>query len=58
MRPREGGRIMAKDPVCKMDVDEAKAEHTSTHKGKTYYFCSAGCKKSFDQSPDKYVKKQ
>lgn len=49
---------MAKDPVCSMDVDEAKAEHTSTHKGKTYYFCSAACKKSFDQSPDKYVKKQ
>ena len=35
---------MAKDPVCGMTVDEKKAAATATQDGKTYYFCSAGCK--------------
>ncbi len=47
---------MAKDPVCSMKVDEAKATYTSTYQGKTYYFCSADCKKAFDLKPEKYVK--
>jgi Cu+-exporting ATPase len=45
---------MAKDPVCGMEVDEAKAAGSSTHSGKTYYFCSDGCKKGFDANPEKY----
>ena len=46
---------MAKDPVCGMDVDEAKAAGTAQYKGRTYYFCSLGCKKSFDDDPARYV---
>jgi len=46
---------MAIDPVCKMEVDESKAVATSEHKGKKYYFCAVGCKKSFDQNPEKYL---
>ena len=34
---------------------EAKAKYTSTYKGKTYYFCSEGCKKAFDRDPEKYA---
>ncbi|MGB8656588.1 MAG: YHS domain-containing protein [Candidatus Zixiibacteriota bacterium] len=49
---------MAKDPVCKMDVDEKTAKLKSEHKGKTYYFCAPGCKKAFDQNPEKYVSKE
>jgi P-type Cu+ transporter len=49
---------MAKDPVCGMEVDEKTAAGKSEYKGKTYYFCSTGCKKSFDQDPEKYVGKQ
>ena len=26
-----------------------------THKGKTYYVCCIGCRKSFDESPDKFI---
>lgn len=48
---------MAKDPVCGMDVEEAKAAGKSEYKGKTYYFCSAGCKAAFDKQPDKYAGK-
>ena len=43
------------DPVCKMEVEESKAAATSEYKGKTYYFCAPGCKKAFDQEPEKYI---
>ena len=46
---------MAVDPVCKMQVDEAKAAGKSEYQGKTYYFCAAICKTKFDQEPQKYV---
>ncbi|MFO8052635.1 MAG: copper-translocating P-type ATPase [Candidatus Omnitrophota bacterium] len=36
----------AKDPVCGMNVDKDKAEKLEKN-GKTYYFCSKNCKKSF-----------
>jgi YHS domain-containing protein len=49
---------MAKDPVCGMEVDEKTAAGKSEYKGQTYYFCSTGCKKSFDQDPEKYINKQ
>ena len=43
------------DPVCGMSVDTDRAEHRSVQKGETYYFCSAGCKATFDRDPRKYV---
>ena len=46
---------MAVDPVCKMQVDEAKAAGKSEYNGKTYYFCAAGCKRKFDENPRQYV---
>lgn len=39
----------AHDPVCHMDIDPATAAGTSEYKGQMYYFCSLGCKKSFDK---------
>lgn len=49
---------MAKDPVCKMDVDEQKAAATAAYKGQTYYFCHKMCKESFDKDPEKYLSKK
>ena len=43
------------DPVCKMQVDENKCKIQSEYKGKKYYFCAPGCKRAFDQNPDKYL---
>ena len=43
------------DPVCHMTVDTATAEYRSFHNGKAYYFCSAGCKVSFDKDPGKFI---
>jgi YHS domain-containing protein len=49
--------MMAKDPVCGMNVDEKKAAATAAYGGKTYYFCSAGCKTTFEKAPEKYATK-
>ena len=46
---------MVIDQVCKMEVEESKAAATSEYKGKKYYFCSVGCKRAFDQDPEKYL---
>ena len=34
-------------------VDQAAGK--SVYKGKTYYFCCAGCKPKFDKNPEKYI---
>ncbi|HET9907282.1 MAG TPA: XdhC family protein [Anaerolineales bacterium] len=43
------------DPVCGMTVEIATAHFISEYNGRTYYFCAAGCKRSFDKEPGKYV---
>jgi YHS domain-containing protein len=48
---------MAIDPVCKMEVNKLTAKFKSTYNDKILYFCSAGCKKEFDDNPEKYIKK-
>jgi P-type Cu+ transporter len=47
---------MTKDPVCGMKVEERNAKATTQHGGRTYYFCSAGCKQKFDQRPEQYAR--
>ncbi len=47
---------MAKDPVCGMTVDERSSKINAKYKGKTYYFCSQGCKASFEKNPGVHVK--
>ena len=49
------GDKMATDPVCEMEVEESTAQFKSEYKGETYYFCAAGCKKSFDEDPEHYL---
>ena len=45
----------AKDPVCGMSVDPAKAAGQADYGGKTYYFCSAHCLHSFTADPSKFL---
>jgi Cu+-exporting ATPase len=47
---------MEKDVVCGMTIDPAKAAGTSEYQGRTYYFCSKGCKAKFDAKPQEYAK--
>ena len=46
---------MVKDPVCGMEIDPKSAAGKTEFLGETYYFCSPGCKKSFEKNPQKYV---
>jgi Cu+-exporting ATPase len=43
------------DPVCGMTVDPHTAKHHAEHGGRTYYFCSAGCRTKFLADPQKYL---
>jgi len=47
---------MEKDPICGMTVDPKRAAGSSMYQSKTYYFCSAGCKATFDKNPARYAK--
>ncbi|HWC94304.1 MAG TPA: YHS domain-containing protein, partial [Pseudolabrys sp.] len=47
----------ATDPVCGMSVDPHTAKHRAEHGGRTYYFCSAGCREKFVTDPQKYLGK-
>jgi len=45
-----------KDPVCGMDVDPSAPDAIKTeYGGKSFYFCSAKCKKDFEATPGKYA---
>ncbi len=46
---------VAKDPVCGMTVDPAKAAASEGHDGKTYYFCCKGCAAKFLADPERYL---
>ena len=46
----------AVDPVCGMTVDASPASYPLEHEGSTYYFCMAGCRRSFQADPAAYLK--
>ncbi len=46
------------DPVCGMTVDAATSKHRFDHHGKTFHFCSAGCRTKFAADPAKYLTKE
>ncbi len=48
---------LATDSAYGMAVDPATAAHRSVYEGKTYHFCSAGCKASFDEDPAQHAAK-
>jgi Cu+-exporting ATPase len=45
----------ALDPVCGMRVDPEHAAGTATHRGQSYFFCSAGCLAKFENNPEKVL---
>jgi YHS domain-containing protein len=47
---------MEQDMICGMQVDPKNAAWSSEYHGKTYYFCSLGCKRRFDEKPEQYAK--
>lgn len=47
-----------RDPVCGMEVTYQTAQARSEYNGRTYYFCSLGCKEDFDREPERYVSQE
>jgi xanthine dehydrogenase accessory factor len=57
VRPRREPKLAeAVDPVCRMTVMANKAALQAEHDGNTYYFCCAGCRRTFEENPEAYVK--
>jgi xanthine dehydrogenase accessory factor len=46
----------AVDPVCGMTVAPGPSGLPLEHGGATYHFCCAGCRRSFEEDPDAYIK--
>jgi YHS domain-containing protein len=46
------------DPVCGMKIEKSEAKATYEYNGKTYYFCTDGCKEKFVQNPENYLKEE
>ena len=47
------GAAQAIDPICGMTVDVAGARHTAEAGGRTWYFCSGGCRERFLATPER-----
>ena len=45
----------ATDPVCGMRVDRQLTQQRADHAGRTYFFCSAGCRTEFQAAPHRYA---
>ena len=43
------------DPICHMEVEITTAKYTHEYNGTMYYFCCAGCQRSFAKEPEKYL---
>lgn len=46
---------LARDPVCGMEVEIARARHTAEYAGQTYYFCCPHCRLHFLKNPEQYL---
>lgn len=46
---------MVRDPVCNMQIDEAKNNRPLAYNDRVYYFCSEGCRAEFQRHPEEYA---
>ncbi len=44
------------NPVCQVPVSKKNPKHIVEYQGEKVYFCCDGCKVSFENSPEKYIK--
>ena len=53
--PADQKADLVHDPVCGMTVDPATATEKLEYGGATYFFCSSGCRSSFEKDPSRYI---
>ena len=58
--PRQAAKpaVEATDPVCGMTVMADASGRPLQHDGVTYYFCSAGCRRGFQNDPAAHLKRE
>ncbi|RWX08848.1 heavy metal translocating P-type ATPase (plasmid) [Rhizobium leguminosarum] len=47
--------VMIRDPVCGMTIDPQAGKPSLEHEGRTYHFCSEGCRTKFAAAPQDYL---
>ncbi|WP_162630799.1 YHS domain-containing protein, partial [Paracoccus endophyticus] len=47
--------MLVRDPVCGMTVDPAGGKPRHEYDGRTYHFCSEGCRAKFIANPEAYI---
>jgi P-type Cu+ transporter len=47
--------MLVRDRVCGMEMDEADVKDFLVHEGRTYFFCSSGCRAEFERHADEYA---
>jgi len=57
-RPAAERTGQAVDPVCGMTVAADASGRPLSRDGVTYYFCSSGCRRAFEDDPAAYVKRE
>ncbi len=50
-----GMQDLARDPVCGMTVDPLAGKPSLHYDGHTYHFCSDGCRRKFEATPQNYL---
>ncbi len=50
----KGDAMKVEDPVCRMKFVMDRAAAKVEYEGKTYYFCSEGCRAEFEADPEEY----
>ncbi len=53
--PILNNKPLAKDTVCGMSVDPAKAAATREYSGEKYFFCSTRCAERFEKEPQRFL---
>jgi YHS domain-containing protein len=43
------------DPVCGMQIDPCKTDLATDYQERKFYFCAEGCRKAFEENPEKYT---
>lgn len=44
-----------RDAVCKMELDEKHVKESLVYEGRSYYFCSVGCRAEFERHIHEYA---
>jgi YHS domain-containing protein len=50
-----GPNEMARDPVCGMEIETARALHSAQYGSNTFYFCSNDCYRKFRERPEGFA---